>query len=68
MGVALKIRFNGSPGPFHFDEALADLVLPFGGYSLSSYKLLKNGSNGSLASATVFGNADYEALFKQLYP
>jgi hypothetical protein len=67
--VALKIRFNGSPGPFHFDEALTDLVLPFGGYSMSSYELLRNGSNGNLtAASTVFGSTDYDALFKQLYP
>jgi len=67
--VALDIRFNGSPGPFHFDEALADLVLPFGGYSLSSYELLKNGSYGTSTSASeVFGNKNYDEIFKELYP
>lgn len=67
--VALDIRFNGSPGPFHYDVALSELILPFGGYSLSNYELLRNGSNGNLATAaTIFGSSDYDALFKQLYP
>jgi hypothetical protein len=62
------VRFNGSPGPFHFDEALEDLDLGFGGYSLNNYELK---ANGDLAASdkgeVVFGSSDYESLFKQLF-
>ncbi len=66
--VALDIRFNGSPGPFHFDEALEDLDTPFKGYSLSSYKLLKTGElTPSDSAQQVVGDSDYDALFSRLF-
>lgn len=67
--VALDIRFNGSPGPFHFDEALDDLILPFGGYSMDIYELRKNGDyTPSDDAKEIFGSKDYATLFQQLYP
>lgn len=66
--VALDVRFNGSPGPFHFDEALKELDLGLGGYSLGTYELRANGDvSASKEAETVFGSSDYEALFNQLF-
>ncbi|PXA04506.1 hypothetical protein DDZ13_04845 [Coraliomargarita sinensis] len=66
--VALDIRFNGSPGPFHFDEALKDLDLGLGDYSLSTYELKANGdSAASEKGEIVFGSSDYKSLFEQLF-
>jgi len=66
--VALEVRFNGSPGPFHFDEALEDLDLGFGGYSLRSYQLKPNGDlTPSDSHQAVFETKNYADLFKQLF-
>jgi len=66
--VALEIRFNGSPGPFHFDEALKNIETPFGGYKLDKYKLLKNGKQSPSATVeTVVGTGDYKSLFDSLF-
>ncbi|HKK18945.1 MAG TPA: hypothetical protein VJ952_09730 [Opitutales bacterium] len=66
--VALDVRFNGSPGPFHFDEALEDLDLGLGNYSLSTYELKPNGnSTASEKGEAVFGSTDYKSLFEQLF-
>lgn len=66
--VALDVRFNGSPGPFHFDEALEDLDLGLGGYKLNNYELK---ANGDLAASEdgelLFDSSDYASLFKQLF-
>lgn len=66
--VALDVRFNGSPGPFHFDEALEDLDLGLGGYKLNNYELKANGDlTASEDGELVFGSSDYASLFKQLF-
>ena len=66
--VALDVRFNGSPGPFHYDVALRDLDLPFGGYALSNYELRPAGDLAPSSSArTVLGNSDYDSLFTSLF-
>ena len=66
--VALEIRFNGSPGPFHFDEALKDLDLGFGGYTLRSYSLKPNGQPiASPGHQSIFEAKDYADLFGQLF-
>lgn len=66
--VALQIRFNGSPGPFHFDIALRDLDLGFGGFKLDSYQLKASGdATPSEKSQIIFGSSDYAALFSSLF-
>ncbi len=66
--VAMDITFNGSPGPFHFDEALEDLVAPFGGYTLSTYRLKQPGDLApSDGAVEVLGRSDYESLFASLF-
>jgi hypothetical protein len=66
--VALDIRFNGSPGPFHFDEALEDLDLGLGSYTLAAYELKANGnSSASVEGGAIFGSTDYKVLFNQLF-
>jgi hypothetical protein len=39
--VAYNITFNGSPGPFHFDEALWDLDDRWSRFRLTSYNLVR---------------------------
>lgn len=66
--VALDIRFNGSPGPFHFDEALRDLDLGFGGYKLSTYRLKASGDpSPSEKSKAAFGSSNFASLFDSLF-
>lgn len=68
--VAKDIAFRGSPGPFHYDEALKDFEGPFesGTYRLSTYELLKAGDYSPSSEAeTVIGNVDYDTLFDSLF-
>lgn len=66
--VALDIRFNGSPGPFHFDEALRDLDLGFGGYKLTNYRLKPSGdATPSEKGKAAFGTSNYKSLFDSLF-
>ncbi|MGJ8639481.1 MAG: DUF7305 domain-containing protein [Opitutaceae bacterium] len=68
--VAKEVRFNGSPGPFHYDEALGDLDLGVNTYSLSSYKLLKS-ANERLSSSfkSFLGDSTntYKAAFDAVF-
>jgi hypothetical protein len=70
--VAKDITFNGSPGPFHYDEALRNFSGPFTTISsrfiLSNYELLKAGDFApSPAAESAFGDLDYDALFTALF-
>jgi len=66
--VAKDVRFNGSPGPFHYDEALEEISGPFGGYSLTKYELKHAGDLSPSDSARlVVGDTDYESLFDSLF-
>jgi len=70
--VTKDVTFNGSPGPFHYDEALKNFSGPFESssntFSLANYELLKAGNFApSAAAQTVIGNVDYDALFDSLF-
>jgi len=70
--VAKDITFNGSPGPFHYDEALENFSGPFESlsntFTLSNYELLKAGKfTPSAGAEAVIGNVDYDALFDSLF-
>lgn len=66
--VALEAAFNGTPGPFHFDEALRELDLGFLGYELSRYTLMSTGDEtASEMGEEVFGASNYRELFRTLF-
>jgi hypothetical protein len=61
--IANTITFHGSPGPFHFDEALLDLDTGMGGYRYSGYRLISNlGTN-----LDPYGNQSYRNLLDQYF-
>lgn len=65
--VAKDIRFNGSPGPFHYDESLADLMVN-AGMRVTQYRSLEPGDKTpSSAGRTLIGNNNYDALFSQVF-
>lgn len=66
--IAHTVTFNGSPGPFHYDEALGDLEFPFLQFSLAGYQLLKPGDDvpGEWIEEAV-GKTEYSSLFNQLF-
>jgi len=67
-GAIVAMNIEGSPGLLHYDEALVDFNFPFGDYSFSSYKLMRNGQHTPRESAQEqLGSSDYSKLFGELF-